>query len=128
MSNKNVAVTLVKLRSGFAGWKIDQLLMRYIDTRVGALLQVRDGNAIRVYECYADGTKERRWHPLRAMDANSLRAVMRETRTQARQLEIKGEGYQFFLDELEKLSPGARVDDVYDRAVPKIRAYKDKAA
>lgn len=101
-------------------WRFDEIIRRYINQRIGVVLQQRDSNKVRVYECYGAGESERRWHPLRALTADTLRAVMRETRTQERQLNIKGAGYQYFLEELEKLGPGATVNDVYDQAVLKI--------
>ena len=81
---------------------------------------------IRVYECYGAGESERRWQPLRALTANTLRAVMRETRTQERQLKIKSAGYEHFLRELEKLGEGATVGDVYDRVAPQIVAQHSR--
>ncbi|MFZ0058728.1 MAG: hypothetical protein WAL35_01615 [Acidimicrobiales bacterium] len=124
LTNPKVVELLTDLRNRHGGWQIDQLVIRCIDAKVAQELQRRDANGIRVYECYAAGERERRWLPLRAMTRDQLRAVMQATRTQARSLTLKGEGYQIFLDELEKLSPTAVVNDVYDRVVPKIQAYR----
>jgi hypothetical protein len=124
---RRVSSLLTDLRTRHGAWKIDQLILRYIDGRVGHILQMRDANGIRVYECYAAGEKERRWMPLRAMTANTLRAVMQETRTQARYLTIKGEGYQYFLTELEKLGEEATVEDVYDKVIGRIQTYRASA-
>jgi hypothetical protein len=126
-SDKKVGALLGDLRSRHGGWKIDQLIVRYIEAKVGEVLQMRDGNHIRVYECYAVGHGERRWMPLRAMNADTLRAVMQETRTQERQLHIKGAGYEYFLNELEKLGKGATVNDVYDQVIDRIRARRASA-
>jgi hypothetical protein len=122
LKNKNLSGMLADIKKRFGGWKFDTVILRYIDGRVGQVLQQRDGNRIRVYECYAAGGRERRWLPLRAMTADTLLAVMRETRTQARQLEIKGEGYEFFYNELKgtKLT----IEDVYDKVVPMIRDFR----
>lgn len=119
-----VAALLADLRTRHGAWQIDQLILRYINGKVGAEVQRRDSNGVRIYECYAAGERERRWMPLRAMTANTLRAVMQETRTQARQLELKGEGYEYFLRELEKLSESATVDDVYEKVIDRIRAHR----
>ncbi len=127
-SNARVATVLKEVRSKYGGWKLDQLLLRYISDQVGRVLQQHDANGIRVYECYAAQEKERRWMPLRAMTADHLRAVMQETRTQARSLELKGTGYQYFMEELEKLNKNATVDEVYERAVPKIQTYRARAS
>lgn len=125
---RSLGAALAQIKARYATWKFDQVILRYIDTRVAQVLQVRDANGIRIYENYAAGNRERRWLPLRAMTADTLRAVMQETRVQARQLELKGEGYQFFLDELRKLPPTARLDEVYDKVVPKIQAYRAQSA
>lgn len=126
--NKNLANIFADLRGRYRAWKLDTIIMRYVEKRVADALQQRDSNGIRIYECYAAGERERRWLTVRAMTADTLRAVMQETRTQARQLTIKGEGYQILLEELEGLGdPNATVDDVYDVAVPKIRAYRAAA-
>jgi hypothetical protein len=81
---------------------------------------------VRVYECYGAGESERRWQPLRGMTRDTLLAVMRETRVQERQLNLKGRGYQEFIDALEKLGPDATVADVYDEVVPKVVAQHSR--
>lgn len=125
LKNRQLAGIVTDLRTRYGAWKLDQLMMRYIDSHVGHVLQQRDANGIRVYECYAVGKPERRWQPLRAMTANGLRSVMQQTRVQARQLTLKGEGYHIFLEELEKLGqPDARVDEIYEKAAPRIRALR----
>ena len=121
---KRVTALLADLRTRHGAWKIDQLILRYIDGKVGGELQRRDSNGIRIYECYAAGERERRWMPLLAMTANTLRALMQETRTQARQLQLKGEGYEYFMKELEKLDETATVGDVYDQVIDRIRAHR----
>lgn len=128
-NNKALAAILADLRDRYGAWKIDQLILRYIDSHVGHALQQRDANGIRVYECYGAGESERRWQPLRALTADKLRLVMRQTRREAAQLERKGEGYHIILEELERLRrPDATVDDVYERALPKIKKFREKAA
>ena len=125
---RGLGSALAKLKATYSVWKFDQVIVRYIDRRVGEVLAMKDFNGIRVYECYSTGNRERRWLRLRAMTADMLRAVMQETRVQARQLELKGAGYQFFIQELAKLAPTATVDEVYDKVAPKIRAYRAKSA
>lgn len=105
----------------------EQINDRYFLSRISELLRVRDSFGIRVYENYADGSGERRWMLVRAMGLKHLRSVVQETRVQERDLHIKGEGYEFFVRELEKLGPKARVDDVYDAVAPRIQAYRNKA-
>lgn len=124
MKQRRLAALLADLRTRHGAWQIDQLVLRYIYGKVGTELQRRDSNGIRIYECYAAGERERRWMPLRAMTSNTLRAVMQETRTQARQLQLKGEGYEYFLRELEKLDEAATVDDIYDQVIDRIRAHR----
>ena len=121
---RRVAALLADLRIRHGAWKVDALILRYILGKVGTELQRRDSNGVRIYECYAAGQRERRWMPLRAMTAKALRAVMQETRTQARQLELKGEGYEYFLRELEKLDEAATVGDIYDQVIDRIRAHR----
>jgi hypothetical protein len=58
------------------------------------------------------------------MTAYMLLAVMRETRTQPRQLEIKGEGYEFFYNQLKGTKRA--VGEVYDKVLPLIRDYRSK--
>ena len=120
--HKELGGVLKALRDGWSGWGIDEVVRRYIDGKVGSVLQQRDSFGIRVYECFAAGEPERRWQPFKAMTANSLRLVMQQTRTQARQLTVKGEGYELFLRELEKLPATATVADVYDRVAPLLLA------
>lgn len=128
MNNKHLAKVLTDLHTRYGAWRLDQLIKRYVDHRVGQVLGQRDVNGLRVYECYAVGQPERRWQPLRAMTADTLRNVMQQTRVQARQLTLKGEGYHILLDELEKLGqPNATVDEVYDKAIKKILAHKEAA-
>ena len=107
MNNKHLGQVLADLRTRYGAWKIDQLISRYIKLRVGQVLQQRDANGIRVYECYATyglaQDRERRWQTLRAMNLASLRQLTTQTRTRARELELKAEGYEFFVEELEKL-------------------------
>lgn len=126
MNHKDLGRVLADSRRRYGGWEIDHLIMRYIDNRAGRILQQRDANGVRVYECYPTyglaPDRERRWQILRAMNLTSLRQVMGETRVQARLLEIKGQGYEFFVEELEKLPATATIDEVYENAVPKIRA------
>jgi hypothetical protein len=111
---------LHELQRRFGGWNIDEIVLRYAEGKVGEMLQQKDAHGIRVYECYAAGGPERRWMPFRSMTADTLRAVMQETRTQARQLTLKGNGYELFYDELVKLDATATVADVYDRVAPEV--------
>ncbi len=128
LNHRNLRRVLADIRNRYGEvWKFDEIIRRHIQADVGRVLQERDSNGIRKYECYGAGERERRWMPLRVMTADSLRAVMRETRTQERHLHVKGEGYQFFLDELEKLGPGATVDQVYDDTLPPILQFRGHA-
>jgi len=122
--NRALNRMLTEMRNKYRAWKFDQIIVRYMEGAIGSVLQRRDANGIRIYECYSVGSRERRWQPLRAMTLTTLRAVMAEARTQARQLELKGEGYEYFEKELEKLGPNARVEQVYDQAVPLILAHR----
>lgn len=115
---------LKSLRDGWKGWGIDTVVLRYIDARIGAVLQQRDSFGIRRFECWAVNEPERRWMPFTALTANTLRVVMQQTRTQARKLTLKGEGYELFLAELERLGPNATVADVYDRVAPLVQAHR----
>jgi hypothetical protein len=99
------------------------IIERWMTQQIGKALQQRDGNKLRVYECYRSD-KEVRWQPLREMTANTLRMVMAQTRTQEREMHIKGEGYQALLFELESIGANATVDQVYDTALPKIIALR----
>jgi Arc/MetJ-type ribon-helix-helix transcriptional regulator len=103
------------------------LVRSQIEGMVGAVMQERDAYGIRRYEQYAAGERERRWQPLQAMTIDVLRSVARETRTQARVLEIKGEGYNLFIQALEKLGPTATVKDVYEEVAPKIMEARHAA-
>jgi len=127
-AQRGLGSALAKIRATYTEWKFDQVILRYVDRRVGEVLAMKDTNGIRVYECYGAGNRERRWLPLRAMTADMLRAVMQETRVQARQLEIKGAGYEFFIDALAKLPSTATVGEVYEKVAPLIREYRAKAA
>jgi hypothetical protein len=115
---------LQELRRRFGGWNIDEIVLRYAESKVGDTLQQKDAHGIRVYECYAAGSPERRWMPFQAMTATTLLAVMQETRTQARQLTLKGAGYELFYDELVKLDATATVADVYDRVAPEVMKHR----
>lgn len=106
-------------------WQLGDLLVRQINTMIGDALSVRDENKIRKYESYSiPGKRERRFVPLRAMTKGMLLNVMRETRTQKRQLELKGENYELFLDALDKLGPEATIGEVYDEVAPKIVEHR----
>ncbi len=122
--HRDIRRILADVRARYTEWKVEYIILRYITHRIDRVLQARDANGIRVFECYASGQRERNWLPLRAMDKNALRASMTEARTLSRQLEIKAGGYAFFLDELEKLPDTARVDEVYDKVLPKILALR----
>jgi len=122
LKNSRLGDVLRAIREDYDEWGIDEVVRRYIATKLTQVLQKRDANGVRVYECYGAGESERRWQPLRALTRDTLRAVMMETRTQERQLNIKSRGYQYFLDELEKLGPDATVADVYDTVVPRLVA------
>jgi len=128
--NKKLDAALRDINAKYNGdWQLGDILLRQINTMIGTALGVRDENRIRIYECYSvPGHRERRWLPLRAMTLEMLRNVARETRVQARQLNIKGEAYEFFIQELEKLSEGATIDQVYDIAAPKIVEFRSKRA
>lgn len=127
-AQRGLGSALAKIRATYANWKFDQVILRYIDMRVGQVLQMRDSNGVRVYECYSTGHRERRWNLLRAMTLKDLRGVMNDTRTQARKLELKGAGYEYFAELLDALPPTATVDEVYDEALPKIRALRAQSA
>jgi hypothetical protein len=102
------------------GYNFGGLVRTQIEGMVGAVMQERDAYGIRRYECYAAGERERRWQPLRGMTKDILLAVTRETRTQERVLQIKGAGYEMFIQALEQLGPEATVEDVYNEVAPKI--------
>jgi len=121
LNSSKLGGMLVDIEKRYSGWDLDEIIRRYITGRVGSVLQQRDSNGIRVYECYSASESERRWMPIRGMTVNHLRAVMQETRTQARHLEVKAAGYQMMIKELEKLSDTAIVDQVYDKVVPLIK-------
>lgn len=103
----------------------DQIILRYLESRIGAQLQARDQYGIRIYENYPTGTGERRWMRLRAMTLAQLQSVAQATRTQERDLHIKGEGYELFVQEMKRVG-AKRVEDVYDRVAPKVQAYRGK--
>jgi len=109
-----------------ARWRFDEVIKAHINNQIAEALRVRDSNKIRIYECYGAGESERRWLPLRGLTASNLRVIMRETKTQERQLKIKSAGYEHFLRELEKLGPKATVNDVYDRVAPEIVAMHSR--
>lgn len=127
LRHRDLQGMLADLNQRYRGWNLGEIVRRQIEARVTEQLQKRDANAIRTHECYAAGGPERRWMPLRSMTRETLRAVMRETRTQERHLHLKGEGYQFFLDELERLGGTATVGDVYDRVLPHILRQRARA-
>lgn len=128
LDHRNLRRVLADIRQRYGEvWKFDEIIRRYIQASVGRTLQERDSNGIRKYECYGAGERERRWMPLRVMTADTLRAVMRETRTQERHLHVKGEGYEIILEELEKLGPAATVEQVYDQVVPRILQFRGHA-
>ena len=124
LNSSKLGKMLADIERRYPGWDLHEIIGRYITGRVGSVLQQRDSNGIRVYECYSTGESERRWMPIRAMTVDHLRAVMTETRKQARHLEIKASGYELMIKELEKLSDTATVDQVYDKVVPLIREAK----
>ena len=64
---------------------------------------------------------------LRAMTADQLRVAMQAANRGARDLQVKAEGYQLILAELEKRPPGATVDNVYDEVIPKILEHRASA-
>jgi len=109
------------------GYNFGGLVRSQILNMVGAVMQERDAYGIRRYECYGAGENERRWQPLQAMTKAQLLAVTRETRTQARTLQIKGAGYELFIEALEKLPDTATVKDVYATVAPKIMEARQAA-
>ena len=127
LGNAKLASMLRDARNNYGDWGVDEIIRRHIENRTGELLQKRDAHGIRVYECYAAGEQERRWMPFRAMNADTLRAVARQARTQARQLTLKGEGYEHFIRELEKHGKDAKVEDVYDEVLPIILKHRGAA-
>ena len=124
---RKVAHLLNDLQKRHSGVGADEIVVRYIETAVGQALQKKDENGLRVYECYSAGERQRRWMPLRAMTADQLRVAMQAADRGARELQVKAEGYQLILDELEKGPPGATVDDVYDEVVPRILEHRASA-
>lgn len=106
-------------------WQLGDLLLRQINSMIGDALSVRDDNKIRLFESYSiPGKREYRYIRLRAMTKAMLLNVMREARTQERQLQLKGENYQFFMDALDKLGEDATIDQVYDMVAPKIVEHR----
>ena len=124
---RKVASLLNDLQKRHSGVGADEIVVRYIETAVGQALQKKDANGLRVYECYSAGERQRRWMRLRAMTADQLRVAMQAANRGARELQVKAEGYQLILDELEKGPPGATVDDVYDEVVPRILEHRASA-
>lgn len=124
---RKVSSLLDDLQRRHAGVGADEIVLRYIDTAVGQALQKKDPNGLRVYECYSAGERQRRWMRLRAMTAEQLRVAMQAADRGARELQVKAEGYQLILAELEKGPPGVTVDDVYDEVIPKILEHRASA-
>lgn len=124
---RRVSSLLDDLQRRHAGVGADEIVLRYIDDAVGRALQKKDANGLRVYECYSAGERQRRWMRFRAMTADQLRVAMQAANRGARELQLKAEGYQLILDELEKGPPGATVDDVYDEVVPRILEHRESA-
>ena len=62
----------------------------------------------------------------RAMTVGNLRAVISDTRTFRRRLEIKEIGYDIFLRELEKLDKNATVDQVYNQTIDEIHETRSE--
>lgn len=124
---RRVSSLLDDLQRRHAGVGADEIVLRYIETAVGQALQKKDANGLRVYECYSAGERQRRWMRLRAMTAEQLRVAMQAADRGARELQLKAEGYQLILNELEKGPPGATVDDVYDEVVPRILEHRASA-
>ena len=124
---RKVSSLLDDLQRRHAGVGADEIVLRYIETAVGQALQKKDANGLRVYECYSAGERQRRWMRLRAMTADQLRVAMQAADRGARELQLKAEGYQLILNELEKGPPGATVDDVYDEVVPRILEHRASA-
>ena len=124
---RKVTHLLNDLQKRHSGVGADEIVIRYIETAVGQALQKKDENGLRVYECYSAGERQRRWMPLRAMTADQLRAAMQAADRGARELQVKAEGYQLILAELEKRPPGATVDNVYDEVLPRILEHRASA-
>ena len=124
---RKVSSLLDDLQRRHAGVGADEIVLRYIETAVGQALQKKDANGLRVYECYSAGERQRRWMRLRAMTAEQLRVAMQAADRGAREFQLKAEGYQLILNELEKGPPGATVDDVYDEVVPRILEHRASA-
>lgn len=101
-------------KNGIDVWEV---FAHYVRARLERILGETDNNGLRKYECYADGTGERRWQPFRALDLAALRVCMA-----AREVQISGHErvlrlYQSFERELEAAGAGATVEQVYDAAV-----------
>jgi hypothetical protein len=127
LKHRTLAQVIANLAAVFeARWQLDEVLKAHVNARISEALRVRDSNKLRIYECYGAGESERRWLPLRALTAANLRVILRETKTQERQLNIKSAGYEHFLRELEKLGPAATVNDVYDLVAPEIVAMHSR--
>lgn len=124
---RRVSSLLNDLQKRHSGVGADEIVVRYIENAVGQALQKKDANGLRVYECYSAGERQRRWMPLRAMTADQLRVAMQAADRGARELQVKAEGYQLILAELEKRPPGAIVDNVYDEVLPRILEHRASA-
>ena len=127
VGNKGLAPVLLEVRRRSGAWKLHELVVRYIETAVGRALQQRDADKLRIYECYAAGEPEQRWQTLNFMTANSLRLVMMRARHEKEKFRRKETGYGVLLEELEKLGqPNAVVGEIRDKAMPKIRALRER--
>ena len=89
--------------------------VRGLTRDIGRALQVKDSNGVRIYECYATGSGERRWLPLRAMTLAVFDVVIAQTSTQKIQMGRKLSTYQTIRDQLAKLEAGATIEQVYDK-------------
>lgn len=99
--------------------------LRGFDDMVTRALQARDENGIRLYECEASGTDQRRWMRLRAMGLEELKQVIRPTRELQRTIRVKVDAYSIYLQAMEAIGrTDVTVDDVYERCLPEIRKLR----
>jgi len=126
LNHSDLGIILSEINHRYREWDIDQIIIKYIERKTAKVLQKKDEHGIRLYECYAIAGMERRWMRTRAMTVGNLRAVISDTRTFRRRLEIKEIGYDIFLRELEKLDKNATVDQVYNQTIDEIHETRSE--
>jgi len=105
--------------ASWPGWQWDKAIETHVLFVITYELHRRDGNGVRIYQCWPAGGGKFFWEPFSAFDLSKLQILKRSATGRRRQAEVIEQRLDLWIDEVQKR--GGTAGDVYPVVVAMMR-------